>query len=159
MSKLLFAGFDLILDSRVFWPQQLICTILAMLYSGPKAVAYATTRRIEGCSTTTKGRPVRPGSSIINQTGAQRLHYSVWIRDVFWLGPLGPRTKGARILYVQDTCPIMNQHHDGILYVQDTCPIRNQHHDGILYVQDTCPIRNQHHDRETLLSNPWVASF
>ena len=29
----------------------------------------------------------------------------IWIRDVFWLGPLGPDTQGAGILYAQKQAP------------------------------------------------------
>ena len=57
-----------------------------------------------------------PESSIINKMWPKRLYYIIWIRDVFWLGALGPshrRTcfgwsrwdpapKGAGILYAQD---------------------------------------------------------
>ena len=44
----------------------------------------------------------------------------IWIRDVFWLGPLGPGTQGAGILYAQDKCPIMNQHPSSQALVHDT---------------------------------------
>ena len=51
-----------------------------------------------------------PETPVINQMGCKLLYYTIWIRDVFWLGPLGPGTKGAWVLYAQDKCPIMNQH-------------------------------------------------
>ena len=36
-----------------------------------------------------------PETPIINKMWFKLLHYRIWIRDVFWLGALGPGTKGA----------------------------------------------------------------
>ena len=51
-----------------------------------------------------------PETPVINQMWFEFLYYTIWIRDVFWLGPLGLGTKRAGILYAQDTCLVMNQH-------------------------------------------------
>ena len=51
------------------------------------------------------------------------IYYRIWIRDVFWLGPLGPGTKGAWILRAQDKRPIVNQHPLSLALLRDRAQV------------------------------------